>query len=532
MSSDSDPTGVEFRLRNVRAGVALSVFCCAYLLVYCAITWSHPHRDVLAGLAIASILTSLTILRLPLDGVMRHPYWREAFFMGWSCLLIVFVTVIVLVDGGVSSPVAAVYFLPLVFAALSYPVKSMVAVAVMDVAGYVIAAVGVGGVSPTTVGFVALTLVCASWMCAWQARIHQLHRDELSRVSRRDPLTGALNRRGFDERFTAELSRARRSGGTVGLILVDLDDFKGTNDRLGHAAGDEQLRWAVDAMTAVLRPSDAVGRLGGDEFAVLAPGSGPAETAALAARLHAELQNGAPASLGAATFPADGLDADALHQVADLDLYAVKHGRSKRRAPVGPRELSWATTLARAVDERMAIGHEHSLAVARYAALIGEGLGLDDAALGDLRLAAILHDVGKIAVPETVLRKPEPLTAAERTLVERHAAVGGDMVARIDGLAGLAPWVRHSHEHVDGSGYPDGLAGDDIPLEARILSVADAFDAMTSERPYSAALPVDAALAELRRCAGTQFDPACVELLCAALASEGAGPVDDVAGLV
>jgi diguanylate cyclase (GGDEF)-like protein len=523
---------VEFRLRNVRAGVALSVFCCSYLLVYAAITWSHPHRDVLLGLAIQSIVTSLAILRLPLHGVMRHPFWREAFFMGWSALLIVFVTVIVLVDGGVSSPVAAVYFLPLVFAALSYPVKSMIAVAVLDIVGYVFAALAVGDVSPTTVGFVALTLVCASWMCAWQARIHQQHRDELNRVSRCDPLTGALNRRGFDERFAAELSRAERAGGTLGLILLDLDDFKATNDRLGHAAGDEQLRRAVTAMASALRPSDAVGRLGGDEFAVLAPGSGPAETAALAARLHAELATGAPASLGAATYPADGLDAQALHQVADLDLYAVKHGRTKRRAPAGPRELSWATTLARAVDERMAMSHEHSLAVARYAALIGAGLGFDDEALGDLRLAAILHDVGKIAVPEAVLRKPEPLTAAERTLVERHAAVGGDMIARIDGLEALAPRVRHSHEHVDGSGYPDGLVGEDIPLEARILSVADAFDAMTSERPYSAALPVDDALAELRRCAGTQFDPACVEVLCAALASDGTGAVDDVVGLV
>jgi diguanylate cyclase (GGDEF)-like protein len=527
-----DPTGVEFRLRNVRAGVALSVFCCAYLLVYCAITWSHPHRDVLAGLAIYSIVSSLLMLRLPLDGVMRHPRWREVFFMGWSCLLILFVTIIVLVDGGVSSPAAAVYFLPLVFAALSYPVKSMIAVAVLDVVGYVLAALAVGGVSPTTVGFVALTLVCASWMCAWQARIHQQHRNELQRVSRADALTGALNRRGFDERFTAELNRAERGGSALGLILIDLDDFKGTNDRLGHAAGDEQLRWAVNALTATLRPSDAVGRLGGDEFAVLVPGSGPAETTALAARLHAVLAEGAPASAGAASYPADGLDADVLHQVADLDLYAVKHGRTKRRTPAGDRELSWATTLARAVDERMAIRHEHSLAVARYAALIGERLGFGEEALAELRLAAILHDVGKIAVPEAVLRKPEPLTAAERALVERHAAAGGDMVARIDGLEEIAPWVRHSHEHVDGSGYPDGLTGADIPLEARILCVADAFDAMTSERPYSAALPVDDALAELRRCAGTQFDAACVDLLGSALASDGAGAVDDIVGLV
>ena len=532
VSRPSDPTGVEFRLRNVRAGVALSVFCCVYLLGYCAITWSRPHRDVLLGLATYSIVSSLLLLRLPLERVMRHPRRREAFFMGWSSLLIVFVTIIVLVDGGVSSPIATVYFLPLVFAALSYPVRSMIAVSVIDVTAYVFAAVAVGGVSSTEVAFVALTLVCASWMCAWQARIHEHQRSELSRVSRADALTGALNRRGFDERFAAELNRAERAGAALGLILVDLDDFKGTNDRLGHAAGDEQLRWAVAAMTATLRPSDAVGRLGGDEFAVVVPDSGPAETTALAARLHAALAAGAPASFGSSSYPSDGLDADALHQVADLDLYAVKHGRTKRRTATGARELSWATTLARAVDDRMATGHEHSLSVARYAALIGAGLGFGEDALGSLRLAAILHDIGKIAVPEAVLRKPQPLTAAERALVERHPDAGADMVARIEGFEELAPWVRHSHEHVDGSGYPAGLAGDEIPLEARILAVADAFDAMTSARPYSAALPVDDALAELRRCAGRQFDAACVEILCAALASDGTGAVDDVVGLV
>jgi diguanylate cyclase (GGDEF)-like protein/putative nucleotidyltransferase with HDIG domain len=531
-SQPADPTGVEFRLRNVRAGVALSVFFCAYLLGYIAITWDRPHRGVLLGLATGSIVTSLSLLGLPLDGVLRHPRRREGFFMGWSVLLIAFVTVIVLLDGGVSSPVRAVYFLPLVFAALSYPVWSMIAVAAIDIAAYVVAAVAVGGVSPTDVAFVALTLLCASWMCAWQARIHEQHRHELRRVSRADALTGALNRRGFDERFAAELSRAERAGAPLGLIVVDLDDFKGTNDRLGHAAGDDQLRWAVRTMSAALRPSDCVGRLGGDEFAVLVPGAGPAEIAALGARLSAALAEGAPASLGVASYPTDGDGADALHQLADLDLYAVKHGRTRRGPATGPGELSWATALARAVDERMASSHEHSLSVARYATLIGGRLGYDEAGLAALRLAAILHDVGKIAVPEEVLRKPEPLTAAERALVERHPAAGAEIVQRIDGLAELAPWVRHSHEHVDGSGYPDGLAGQEIPLESRILLVADAFDAMTSERSYSPAMTVDEALAELRRCAGRQFDAACVELLGAALSGDGAGAVDDVVGLV
>jgi diguanylate cyclase (GGDEF)-like protein len=307
-SQPDDPTGVEFRLRNVRAGVALTVFCCTYLLAYIAATWERPHRDVLLAIVVYSIVSSLAMLRLPLERVMRHLVGREAFFLGWSTLLIAFVTIIVLLDGGVSSPAAAVYFLPLVFAALSYPVRAMVGVAVVDITAYVVAALAVGGVSATTVAFVAVTLACASWMCAWQARLHEQHRDELNRVSKADPLTGALNRRGFDERFAAELSRSQRAGGTLGLLLVDLDDFKRTNDVHGHAAGDEQLRWAVRAMTATLRPSDAVARLGGDEFGVLLPDAGPAETSARAARLRAALAEGAPASVGAASYPADGAD--------------------------------------------------------------------------------------------------------------------------------------------------------------------------------------------------------------------------------
>jgi diguanylate cyclase (GGDEF)-like protein len=527
-----DPTGIEFRMRNMRAGVALSVFCGLYLAAYCVLTWSHPHHAAILAVAVGATAGSFAVLALPWRAILLEPRRRDPVFLAWSAVLIALITLVTSLDGGVGSPLSAFFFLPPVFAALSYPLRSMVAVALIDIAAYVGTAAALGGVADGQVTIVALTLTAAGSMCAWQAREHERQRSELARVSRADPLTGALNRRGFDDRLAAELSRAGRADASLGLIVVDLDDLKGTNDRHGHAAGDAQLRWAVQAMTAALRPADAVGRLGGDEFGVLAPGAGPAETAALAARLHAALAERAPASLGIATYPRDGQGPGALHQVADLDLYAVKHGRSKRRTTAGPRELSWATTLARAVDERMAIRHEHSGAVARHAALIGEGLGFDAPAVAALRLAAVLHDIGKIAVPEAVLSKPEPLTEAERHLVRRHPAAGAEMVARIDGLEEIAPWVRHSHEHIDGSGYPDGLAGDEIPLESRILLVADAFDTMTSERPYSPAMDVDDALAELRRCAGRQFDPACVDVLCAALSGERAGPVDDVVPLV
>jgi len=526
-----DHAHVRFRLRNVQAGAAISTVAASGFLLYELLTWDRPHRGLVAALYVLTVLCSAVLRRLDLEPIMRRPVARETFFLAWSAIIVALVTIGPLTDGGASSPLTVGLFLPLAFAALSYPLGSMLAVGAMVVGAYLAVALGMGGVGAPEVSFVATALTCATWMCAWQARNHDLQRRELSRVSRSDPLTGCLNRRGFEERFAAELSRAQRSAQPLGIVLIDLDDFKRVNDEHGHTAGDALLCWAVEAMIAEVRPSDAIGRLGGDEFAVLVPGAGPAEATLLGQRLQAALALRAPLSFGVATYPRDGVDRDGLHQRADLELYAVKHGRDSEAPGAGARELSWAAALARAVDVRMAGAHEHSSAVADYAARIGVGLGWGAERLARLRLAATLHDVGKIAIAETILRKPGRLSEEEMTLVRTHAAIGADMVARIAGLEGIAPWVRHSHEHVDGSGYPDGLRGEEIALESRIMLVADAFDAMTSERAYRSAMPVADALAELRRCAGRQFDVRCVELLAQALSGEGAGAVDDVVGL-
>jgi putative nucleotidyltransferase with HDIG domain len=162
---------------------------------------------------------------------------------------------------------------------------------------------------------------------------------------------------------------------------------------------------------------------------------------------------------------------------------------------------------------RMDTSHEHSRAVATYAVAIAAEMDWDEERLGLLRLAGMLHDVGKVAVPDEILRKAGPLTAAEYAAIQRHSRIGADLVARVEGLDVIVPWIRHSHEHFDGSGYPDGLSGDQIPLASRILLVADAFDAMTSDRPYRDACSHEAALQELEEHAGGQFDSDCVELL-------------------
>jgi putative nucleotidyltransferase with HDIG domain len=273
----------------------------------------------------------------------------------------------------------------------------------------------------------------------------------------------------------------------------------------------------AERLRADLRAEDMVARLGGDEFALILPGS---DASAAVERVGALLAERAPASAGVAVYPVDGVDHDALHQVADAELYAHKHGRRHPAKRADPRrELSWAAALAAAVDERMAVQHEHSHAVSGYAAAIAQRLGWEEPQIAQLRLAAMLHDVGKVRVPEAILRKPGPLDAAEWDEIAKHPVVGAEIVARVEGLAAIGPWIRHSHERLDGKGYPDGLGGEEIPAASRILFVADAYDAMTSDRSYRRAMASEAALAELDRHAGTQFDPACVDALKAALQS-------------
>jgi diguanylate cyclase (GGDEF)-like protein len=523
-STPMDPTNVRFRLRSIVVGSWLTIGTVAVFAAYFVASWDRPHRPALLALALGAGAFSVGLQWMPLDRVVRSRL-REPFFLGWSALMIALIAVAASFDGGVGSPLTAGLFLPLAFGALSYPLKSMVGIGVLVEAGFFAIVVADGGVDTPYLVFYAGCLAMATWMCAWQSRNHGLQHRELERVSRADPLTGCLNRRGLEERLAADLSRAARTGRPLGLILLDLDGFKAINDERGHAAGDALLRWTVAAIDRTVRPMDAVGRIGGDEFAVVLPDAGRPEAAEVAGRLREVLAEAAPASVGLAAFPADGTGTEELHQHADSELYAEKRVRAggpqavraAASAATPRQELSWAAALARAVDVRLAASHDHSRAVAEYAVLIGRRLGWDADALGRLRLAGILHDVGKSALPDAILRKPGPLDEEEWLVVRRLPIVGADMVARIEGLEPVAAWIRAGHEHVDGSGYPAGLRGDDIPLASRVLLVADAYDAMTSERVYRPALGHAEALAELRANAGTQFDAECVEHLVAAL---------------
>jgi diguanylate cyclase (GGDEF)-like protein/putative nucleotidyltransferase with HDIG domain len=406
-----------------------------------------------------------------------------------------------------------VFFIPVVFAASTYPLASVAAVGSLTVASYLALACTVGERSWSYQALFAVMLACAGAMSAWQARNHESQRTALAEISRADPLIGCLNRRGFQERAAGELSAAMRGARQCTVLVLDLDRFKAVNDSEGHAAGDELLCWVAQAVAGAVRPTDAVGRLGGDEFAVLLCDLGPTAALERAEHIASLLGERAPASFGLASCPLDGVTLEDLLRTADTRLYASRCGRVSYRGGHPSEQLSWAATLAHAVDLRMSDHHEHSAAVAELAVSIAGALSWKGETLAALRIAAMLHDVGKVAVPDAILSKPGPLSADEYDAIKRHSSVGAELVSRIDDLDEVVVWIRHSHEHFDGSGYPDGLRGEEIPLASRILLVADAYDAMTSSRPYRERLPQDEALAELVRNAGGQFDPACVDAL-------------------
>jgi diguanylate cyclase (GGDEF)-like protein len=501
-----DRSEARSRAQSIEIGALVILAAAAAAFAYAVATWDSPHRGAIVAMLAGAPAWALAPLLFGAERIVRSRH-REAFFIAWSSGTIALIVGLVAADGGSRSPLALLFFLPLAYAALSYPLPSVVVIGIADVLAFAASGMIAGHAPQAHVAFFAAALAITALLCGWEAIDHDRQRSALARVSRADPLTGCLNRRGFEERLEAEIDGATRHNGSLALVVLDLDHFKAVNDTHGHEAGDDLLRWTVERAGETLRPMDSIGRLGGDEFAVLVPGAGPEAAREVADRLRDAFLERVQVSAGVATFPADGVDRNSLHRHADADLYASKHGRG------GARDLSFASALASAVNLRMAVPDEHLSAVPHYALAIGERLGLPPAEAAMLRLAAILHDVGKVSVPDRILRKPGPLTVDEFEHVKGHPAAGAEIVAHIDGLSPVSEWIRHSHENVDGSGYPDRLRGDDIPLPSRILLVADAFDAMTSTRPYGSPFPPDMALAELHRGAGTQFDARCVAAL-------------------
>jgi diguanylate cyclase (GGDEF)-like protein len=372
-----------------------------------------------------------------------------------------------------------------------------------------------------------------------------------TRVATRDALTDSLtglgNHRSYQSRLREALERAEETGGEVALCLVDVDEFKGCNDRYGHPVGDQIL---VELARLFVEGGNVEAfRFGGDEFALLLE-QNEEDAYRFVENLHdriaeTEFAHHQPVTItvGIASFPGYASNADELQQVADGALYwAKRHGKNRscvysptvvriyspnELAEIAERQarLRAAENLIRIVDSKDTYTGEHSQAVAKLVEAMSRELELDDETTEQLKLAGLLHDLGKIAIPDTLLRKPGCLEPDERRLVRAHVQFGHSLLEGL-GIEPVDSWVLHHHEHWDGSGYPDGLAGEEIPFGSRVILVADAYDAMTSDRTYRTASTATQALAEIRRRAGAQFDPAVVSALerCVVRGLEDAGP--------
>jgi two-component system cell cycle response regulator len=333
-----------------------------------------------------------------------------------------------------------------------------------------------------------------------------------------DSLTGLGNRRALLAELERELTDAGAANSAV-LVLFDLDGFKDYNDTFGHPAGDALLVRLGRRVEQAVAGCGSAFRLGGDEFCVVLrfdPDRVGADLDRAVAAMH-ERGEGfeVSSSHGTVILPAEAHESARALQLADQRLYAQKGVRRRQATTQQVRDV-----LLQMVTERVPELRDHIDDVALLAQGVGRRLGLRANELQDLVRAAELHDMGKMAIPDAILSKPGPLDAAEWEFMRQHTVIGERMLHVAPALAGVAGLVRWSHERMDGAGYPDGLAGDEIPLGARIVSVCDAFDAMTSDRPYRRAMSANAAVAELLRHAGTQFDPDVV----AAFQAELAGP--------
>jgi diguanylate cyclase (GGDEF)-like protein len=509
---------------------------------------AEETRIAITGLAAFALAVVLLV------GYDRLPLWAFQLFLGLGTVLIEWA---IYASGESTSPYAMFYFWIAIYAfyflSRARALLQMGFIAMAYSAALVVKA-DIGTLPVLHWAIVTSTLVVSGALIGVQRSHVDRLIARLSDAARTDSLTSLLNRRGFEELFETELERARRSDRPLSVIVGDLDGFKAVNDRFGHASGDRALERLSEILQTVKRRIDTAARIGGEEFAIIAPDSDHHAAYILAERMRREVRDSfshepfdLTISLGIATFPRHGATAESLIGGADEALYAAKKlGRDRtvvfnpelaetllaatgQPAPRTERHSNTVLALAEVIDIRDSGTAAHSETVGRYAGAIARELGLANDLVERVRFGGIVHDVGKIGISDSVLRKPGRLDDSDWAEMRRHPEIGA-RVLRGANLDDIGDWVLAHHERPDGRGYPNGLAGQAIPLEARILAVADAYEAMTSDRVYRPALTPDVAREELVRCSGSQFDSRVVEAFLSVLDREGSVDELSVAG--
>jgi diguanylate cyclase (GGDEF)-like protein len=366
-------------------------------------------------------------------------------------------------------------------------------------------------VHPIALGMATATIALVLARTALTLRENRRLLDDSRREALTDSLTGVANRRALLLDLPAELERASDGEPRI-LAIFDLNGFKAYNDTFGHPAGDALLCRLAAKLVVAAAPSGSAYRMGGDEFCVLLPASEPALQRVANALNESGEGFAVTSAYGTAKLGDEATTVSTALSVADQRLYAHKEALAELRRGTAHEPL------LRTLAEREPKLRAHVADVSSLALRVGERLGLGRDELEELRLVAELHDIGKLAVPDVVLQKPGPLDANELGLIRSHTLVGQRILGAAAALRPVGAIVRSTHENWDGTGYPDKLAGEAIPLAARIVFPCDAYSAMTSDRPYCAARTPEEAVAELRRCSDKQFDPQVVELLCEVLA--------------
>jgi diguanylate cyclase (GGDEF)-like protein len=394
-------------------------------------------------------------------------------------------------------------------------------------------------VAGSWITLVGVIFPAAAVLCAVRDGVTQMVRS-LAEAARTDTLTGLKNRLALEQEISVEVERALRGERQMSIVIGDIDHFKAVNDALGHRAGDEALVRIGQILDSGRRAGDSIARTGGEEFTILLPGASEHEAYLVAERMRQAVErdfekDSVPLtfSFGVATYPEHGRTADAVIEAADQALYAAK-ALGRNRSVIFNREISaifapeaggrgvdethLATllSLAEALDLRDTGTAAHSRTVGRYCGLIARQLELPAERVKRIEVAGVLHDIGKIGLPDAILQKPGRLGRAELTEIRTHPEIGAQVLSG-RGLEDLRAWVLAHHERPDGLGYPAGLEDLAIPLESKILAVADAFEAMTADRVYRSGMGTKAARAELLRCAGTQFDARVVAAFMAVL---------------
>ena len=319
-------------IEHVKAGFAMTLLGGSSVLGYVGATWERPGRFVLLVISLLAF-ASAALFVTPMVKRALHTRWAAHLWLGWSLSLLAATAVGVAVDGGDGSPLVPMFLLPLMFSGLSYPPRMALTVAVFAV---LCCAIALSDADLAHLTLILSVLVSAGGLCLWQSRRVQAANDRLWALSRTDYLTGALNRRGFEERLSAHLARRLRDGDPFALLLFDLDDFKSVNDEHGHAEGDELLRWTAEQLRAELRKGDDLARLGGDEFAILLGGCDAEEARKVIERCADRARPRTELSGGAACCPEDGDDPETLYRLADLRLYTDKRAPALLQPPERP----------------------------------------------------------------------------------------------------------------------------------------------------------------------------------------------------